>query len=96
MLGVTDASSDIVSVDVAWPFDGGIIEVWLNVPVAPVGSPVIVKVTSELKPFMDAIVIVDVPEVSCGIVREVGDAAIEKSGVIGMGATVTVKVIVTS
>jgi len=75
----------IVRVDVAEPPAGGVTEVGLKVPVAPVGKPVIERLTAELKLFRDVMVIVDVPELPCVIVSEFGEAEIEKSG---LGVTV--------
>jgi hypothetical protein len=48
--------------------------------VEPDGQLETVKPTAELKPFCDVTVIVELPELVCWIVREVGDADIEKSG----------------
>lgn len=95
MPGATDTPSAIVRVDVALPSDGGVIDVGLKVPMAPAGNPETVRATSELKPFRDATVMSDVPEVPCTVVRELGDADIEKSGVIGIGAAMTVRAMVT-
>jgi len=70
----------IDSVDVARPPDEGVTEVGDNVQVAPVGHPETLMFTAELKPFNDAMVIVELAEPPCWIVRELGDAEMEKSG----------------
>jgi hypothetical protein len=57
-----DAPTLIVSVEVAVLPDGGVTEVGLNVAVVPVGAPVTVRLTAELKPLRDVTVMVEVPE----------------------------------
>lgn len=52
----------IVRVDVAVPFAVGVIETRLKLPVAPVGSPNVERLTAELKPFSEVTVMVDVPD----------------------------------
>jgi len=76
----TEALTVIVNVDVADPPEGGVTEVGLKVAVTPVGAPETDKATAELKPFREVTVMVDVPEAPCTIVREAGEADIEKSG----------------
>jgi hypothetical protein len=70
----------IVKVDVAEVSGDGVIELLLKLVVTPAGAPEIVSATAELKPFREVTVIVDVPKLPCWIVKEVGDADIEKSG----------------
>lgn len=85
----------IVRTDVAEPSIGGVTKVGLKVPVAPAGRPEIERLTAELKPFNDVIVIVEVPEPPWTIVRVVGEAEIEKSGgaaIVSEIVTVCVKV----
>lgn len=67
--------------------EGGVTEVGLRVAVTPVGAPETERLTAELKLFNDVIVIVEVPEFPCTIVKEVGEADREKSG---LGLTVRV------
>ena len=80
MLGAVEGPTETVNVDVAVPSVGGVTGLTLNVVVTPVGAPETERVTGKLKPFNDVIVIVDVSEPPCAMVREVGDAEIEKSG----------------
>ncbi len=56
-----------------------------NKYVIPVGFPVSDKVTPPVNPFDGVTVTVELPESPCCIVREVGDAAKEKSGLGGGG-----------
>jgi hypothetical protein len=51
-----------------------------KVYVAPAGPAETLRATGELKPFNDATVIVELAEPPCCIVRELGDAEVEKSG----------------
>jgi hypothetical protein len=71
---------------------GGVTDDGLKVPVAPVGRPEIVRLTAELKLFMDVMVMVEVPDAPWIIVSEVGEAEMEKSGTAVM---VTLSVMVT-
>ena len=57
-----EAPTSTVRVDVAEPPEGGVTEVGLKVAVVPVGRPAIERLTSELKPFKDVRVMVEVPE----------------------------------
>jgi len=70
----------IVRVDVAVPPEGGVTEVGLKVPVVPLGRPEIDRLTAELKPFKDVMVMVEVPEAPGAMERDVGEAVMEKSG----------------
>jgi len=85
-----EAPTEIVRVDVAEPPEGGVTEVGLKVLVVPVGRPEIERLTAELKPLKDVIVIVEVPEAPCVIVKDDGEADIVKSG-----AAVTVRLTLT-
>jgi hypothetical protein len=76
-----------VSVDVAEPPDGGVTRVGDKVQFEPVGQPERVKFTVELKPFSEVTVKVELPELRCWIVRELGDADKEKSGAVDPTAT---------
>ena len=81
----------MVSVDVADPPDGGVTGVGLSVAVIP-GGAVVANPTALLNPLSDFTVIVEVPDPPRLIVKEDGDADIEKSGVTGAG-TVTITVV---
>jgi hypothetical protein len=70
-----------VSVEVAVPFAGGVTGFVENAAVTPLGNPVALSVVAELNPFRLVMVMVLVPFEPCVIVRELGEAAIEKSGV---------------
>ena len=70
------AAVDTVSVDEPAP----VIDVGLNVPVAPVGNPLTLIATAELKPPVAVVVAVYVVPLPCTTVRDAGDAATEKSG----------------
>lgn len=52
----------------------------LNDVVTPAGAPETERVTAELKPLIEVTVMVDVSEPPCAIVKDVGEALIEKSG----------------
>ena len=78
-----------VRVDVAVPLAAGVIDVGVNTALVPVGIPVALKLTAELKPFVLVTVMVLVPPVFCAIVSVVGEAAIVK-----LGGSVTVKAMV--
>jgi hypothetical protein len=78
-----------VRVDVAVPLAAGVIDVGVNTALVPVGIPVVLKLTAELKPFALVTVMVLVPPVFCAIVSVVGEAAIVK-----LGGSVTVKAMV--
>jgi hypothetical protein len=88
---VAEGPTEIVKTEVAVLSAGGVTDAGLGVAVTPVGAPVAVKLTAELKPLRDVTVIVDVSEPPSAIVNEVGEADIEKSGA---AAAVTVRVIV--
>jgi hypothetical protein len=70
-----------VSVEVAVPFAGGVTGFVENAAVTPLGNPVALSVVAELNPFRLVMVMVLVPFEPCVMVRELGAAAIEKSGV---------------
>jgi len=70
-----------VSVEVALPFAGGVTGLVENAAVTPLGKPVALSVVAELKPFRLVMVMVLVPFEPCVMVSELGEAAIEKSGV---------------
>jgi len=80
----------IVNVEVADPPEGGVTEVGLKDAVTPDGRPEILREIAALKPLTEVTVIVDVPELPCCMVRLVGEADIEKSGVV-----VTVRLMLT-
>src|SRR5438105_2279199 len=77
-----DAPAMMVIVDEPEP--GAAIEVGLKLAVAPVGSPLADSATAALKPPETVVLIVEVPEVPCGMVTEAGDALIEKSALLGL------------
>ena len=58
----------------------------------PVGLPATVNATAELNPNRDFTVTVELPEPPCGIVTELGDVEIEKSGWGTMTVTLVVRV----
>jgi hypothetical protein len=64
------APTRTVRVDVAEPPEDGVTDAGLGVAATPVGAPEMVKSTAELKPLIEVIVIVEVPEEPCTIVRE--------------------------
>jgi hypothetical protein len=70
-----------VSVEVALPFAGGVTGFVENVAVTPLGRPEALSVVAELKPLRLVMVMVLVPLVPWLMVTELGEAAIEKSGV---------------
>src|ERR1700704_2396035 len=70
-----------VSVEVALPFAGGVTGLVENVAVTPLGKPEALSVVAELKPFRLVMVMVLVPLEPWLMVTELGEAAIEKSGV---------------
>src|SRR6267154_5984692 len=67
-----------VSVDVALPLAGGVTGLVENAAVTPLGKPVALSVVAELNPFRLVMVMVLVPFEPCVMVKELGDAAIEK------------------
>src|ERR1700674_3505308 len=78
---VAEEEAVSVSVELAVPFAGGVTGLVENAAVTPLGKPVALSVVAELNPFRLVIVIVLVPFEPCVMVRELGAAAIEKSGV---------------
>ena len=70
-----------VSVEVALPFAGGVTGLVENVAVTPLGRPEALSVVAELNPFRLVMVMVLVPLEPWLMVTELGEAAIEKSGV---------------
>ena len=81
-----DEATFIVMVEVPFP----VIEVGLNPMVTPVGWPLALKVTAELKPPDTVLVIVEVPEPPCATVTEAGEAERVKPG----GSTVPVSALI--
>ena len=79
VVAVAEAVS--VSVEVALPFAGGVTGFVENAAVTPLGSPVALSVVAELNPFRLVMVMVLVPFEPCVMVMELGEAAMEKSGV---------------
>src|SRR5262245_14424767 len=77
-----DAPAVMVMVDEPEP--GAAIDAGLKLAVAPVGSPLAESETAELKPPETVVLMVEVPEVPCGIDSEPGDALIEKSALLGL------------
>ena len=69
-----------VSVEVAVPLAGGVTGFVENAAVTPLGNPVALSVVAELNPLRLVMVMVLVPFEPCVMVRELGAAAIEKSG----------------
>ena len=80
MLASVVETTFTVSFDVAEPPDGGVTEIDDKMQAESVGQPESVKFTGELKPFNDVTVKVELPELPCWIVRELGDADKQKSG----------------
>jgi len=72
--------TEMVNVEVATPFGGGVTEEGLKAAVAPVGKPEMDRLTAELKPFKDVIEMVEVLELPRTIERDKGEALMEKSG----------------
>lgn len=87
--GVADADTVTVSVDVIAPSEGGVTEVGVKIPVASIGRPEIERLTSDVNPFKDVIVMVELAELFRAMDRDVGEAATVKSG-----GAVTVRAIV--
>ena len=73
-----------MSVRVEDPEPGAAIDVGLNAAVAPVGNPVAVSATAELKPPETAVAMVLVPLAPCATVTDAGEAEMVNAG----GATV--------
>ena len=74
--GVVDEPMVKVAVEVPVP----VMEDGLNPTVTPEGAPEAVRVTAESNPPLTVLVIVDVPELPCSTLTEVGDAESEKLG----------------
>src|SRR5260370_28587693 len=79
VVAVPDAVS--VSVEVALPFAGGVTGLVENAAVTPLGRPEALSVVAELNPLRLVMVMVLVPLEPWLMVTELGEAAIEKSGV---------------
>jgi hypothetical protein len=79
VVAVADAVS--VSVEVALPFAGGVTGLVENAAVTPVGKPLAVRVTAELKAFWLVMVIVLVPLLPWVMVSDAGEALMVKFGV---------------
>ncbi len=73
--------TDAVATNVVEAPDGGVTGFEENDVLTPEGAPESDSVAAELKPFIDVIVMVEVPELPCSIDREFGEADMEKSGV---------------
>ena len=86
-------STSIVRVESAEPSSGGVTVTGSKVAVTPDGTPEIVRSTAELKPLSEVTVIVEVPKSPWTMVRESGEAEIEKSGT---AAGVIVRLMLTS
>ena len=79
---VADEEAVSVSVEVAVPLAGGVTGLVENAAVTPLGRPEALSVVAELKPFKLVTVMVLVPLEPCVMVRELGEAETEKSGVV--------------
>src|SRR5580700_4146402 len=77
---VAEEDAVSVSVDVAFPFAGGVTGLVENAAVTPLGKPVALSVVAELNPFRLVMVMALVPFDPCVMVMELGEAAMEKSG----------------
>ncbi len=77
----------MVSTEVAEPPDASVTVVWLNVTVIPVGA-VADKVKEPLKPPRELTVMVEIPVRPGLMLREDGDAEIEKSGFVCEGTVI--------
>jgi len=88
--GAVEAPTLTVRVDVAVPPEVRVTEVGLNVAVTPVGAPETERLTVPAKPLSEVSVMVDAPDPPGAIVRDVGEAVMEKSG-----GAVTVRLMVT-
>lgn len=80
----------IVSVMVEDPEPGATIDAGLNATVVPVGSPLALKATAELKPPETAVVTVDVPLLPCPAETEVGEPAKVNAATVTVRETVAV------
>jgi len=87
---VVEATAMVI-VDVPEP--GAAIDVGLKVTVTPVGWPLALKATAELKPPETVVVILEVPLLPCTTETEVGEAEMVKLGLAG-AVTVNVTVVV--
>jgi len=74
--GAVDEATSIVIVEVPAP----VIEVGLKLTVTPVGWPLADKVIAESNPPVTVLVMVEVPELPCATVTDVGDAERLKPG----------------
>jgi hypothetical protein len=74
------AAAVTVRVEVMDPFAGGVTDEGLNEHVAPAGQLTAVSATALLNPNFEVTVIVDVEELPCATVNDVGLADNEKSG----------------
>ena len=71
--------TNIVSLEVAEPPEGGVTERDDKVQVTPLGYPETVRPTAELKPFNEVTVIVETPLYPLLMLSELGDTDREKS-----------------
>ena len=78
-----EAPTFIVRVDVAKLPEGGVPVAGLKEAVTPAGRVEIVRLTAELKPFIDVMFMVEVPDLPWIMVSMDGDAEMEKSGTAG-------------
>lgn len=77
--GMAVAPTEIVSVDVAEPPEGGVNRFGLKDVVTPAIVDAL-RLVGELKPLIDVTVTVEVPELPMRMLSELGDAETEKSG----------------
>ena len=82
-----------VKVTVELPEPGAAMDVGLKPTVTPVGWPVAVKATAELKPPEMAVVMVEVPLLPCATETEVGEAEIVKFGVVDVRARALIRLV---
>ena len=97
VVGKSSALTRMVSVEETWPFAGGVTGLILNEVVSPgpnIGSRM-VNWTGAWNPWTDWIVICTDPEPPLGIVMEIWESDIEKSGTGGRIVSCNVPVSVT-
>ena len=78
-----------VTVIVELPLPGAAIVLGLKLTVVPLGAPLAVRLMALLNPPLTVVVIVEVPELPCAALTDVGEAARVK-----LGGAVTVRVTV--
>ena len=79
--GVACAVTEKVNMEFAEPPDGGVTCGRLKLAVTPGGGAVMLNWTGWLKPLTEYIVIVELSDFPCSIVKEVGEGTIAKSAV---------------